>query len=140
MQLVRRAYKRLTEQDPLGDWTWFFEEFAHEALELHPQGTYLDSEQTYRGREGWVRFWGEFAEVWEWWHFEPESFEFIDAGERVLVLARSVGKGRESGVETIQEEAHIWTIRDCRMLSGTSYRDRERAVKDAGVGGYGSHV
>jgi hypothetical protein len=39
VDLVRRAYERLAEQDALGDWSWFFEEFADEDLALHPQGT-----------------------------------------------------------------------------------------------------
>jgi hypothetical protein len=35
VDLVRRAYERLAEQDALGDWSWFFEEFADEELGLH---------------------------------------------------------------------------------------------------------
>ena len=49
VEIVRRAYEQLAEQDALGDWSWFFEEFAHSELELHPQGTYLDAEGSYRG-------------------------------------------------------------------------------------------
>jgi ketosteroid isomerase-like protein len=133
VDLVRRAYERLAEQDALGDWSWFFEEFADEDLVLHPQGTYLDAEDSYRGRGGWSRFWREFAEVWEWWRFEPGEFQFLDAGDRVVVLARAVGVGKGSRLEITQDEAHVWTIRDGRMHVATSYVDRGEALEAAGL-------
>ncbi len=135
VEIVRRAYEGLAKQDPLGDWSWFFEEFAHDELELHPQGTYFDAAECYRERHGWERFWRDFAEVWDWWHFDVGSFEFRDAGDRVVVLARSVGKGKESGAVTEQDEAHVWTIRDGRMFSAISYVDRARALRETGLAG-----
>jgi ketosteroid isomerase-like protein len=134
LKIVRGAYERLRESDALGDWSWFFEEFAHNELELRPAGTYLDAASSYQGREGWARFWREFSEVWEEWHFDPDAFEFFDAGEKVVVFARAVGIGKESGVEVTQDEAHLWTIRDGKMLLGVSYTDRNEALEAAGLG------
>ena len=133
VEIVRRAYQRLAQQDALGDWSWFFEEFAHEDLELHPAGMYLDAERSYRGKEGWASFWQDFAQVWEEWHFDEEAFEFLDAGDRVVVLARAVGIGRESGIEITQDEAHVWTVRQGKMLSATAYLDRAKALAAAGL-------
>ena len=133
VETVRRAYERLAEGDPLGDWTWFFEEFAHDDLELRPAGTYLDAVPSYQGREGWAQFWREFSSVWEEWRFDPAAFEFFDAGERVVVFARAVGIGKGSGVEVTQDEAHLWTIRDGRMLLATSYMDRAEALEAVGL-------
>jgi hypothetical protein len=56
VEIVRRVYELVGENDVLGDWSWFFEEFAHEDLELRPAGTYLDAAPSYLGREGWERF------------------------------------------------------------------------------------
>jgi ketosteroid isomerase-like protein len=135
VEIVRRAYERLGEGDALGDWSWFFEEFAHDELELRPAGTYLDAASSYQGREGWARFWRDFSAVWEEWHFDPDAFEFFDAGEKVVVFARAVGIGKESGVKVIQDEAHLWTIRDGKMLLGVSFTDRTDALEAAGLRG-----
>jgi ketosteroid isomerase-like protein len=133
VELVRRAYERLGEGDPLGDWSWFFEEFAHDELELRPAGTYLDAASSYQGREGWAQFWRDFSAVWEEWHFDPGAFEFFDAGEKVVVFARAVGIGKGSGVVVTQDEAHLWKISDGKMLLGVSYMDRNEALEAAGL-------
>jgi ketosteroid isomerase-like protein len=133
VEIVRGAYTMLGQGDALGDWSWFFEEFAHDELELRPAGTYLDAASSYQGREGWARFWRDFSAVWEEWHFDPDAFEFFDAGEKVVVFARAVGIGKESGVKVIQDEAHLWTIRDGKMLLGVSFMDRTDALEAAGL-------
>jgi ketosteroid isomerase-like protein len=133
VNLVEAAYARLARQDPLGDWSWFFEEFAHDELELRPAATYLDAAPRYEGPEGWSRFWRDFSAVWEEWHWDPESFEFFDGGDEVVVFATAVGVGKGSGTETTQDEAHVWTITDGRMRLAISYLDRREAVRDAGL-------
>jgi ketosteroid isomerase-like protein len=133
VEIVRRAYERLAENDPLGDWSWFFEEFAHDELELRPAGMYLDAAPSYRGREEWAQFWRDFSSGWEEWHFDPDAFEFFDAGEQVVVFARPVGIGKESGIEVTQDEAHVWTVRNSRMLLAVSYTDRTEALEAAGL-------
>ena len=133
VELVRSAYEALAEHDTLGDWSWFFERFAHDDLELRPAGMYLDAASSYQGREGWARFWRDFASVWEEGHFDPAAFEFVDADEQVVVFARAIGTGKESGVEIRQDEAHVWTIREGRMHVGTSYPDRGDALEAAGL-------
>lgn len=133
VELVRRAYERLADADVFGDWSWFFEEFADDNLELRPAGMYLDAAESYHGREGWSQFWRDFSSVWEDWRFDPDAFQFFDAGEKVVVFARPVGTGKGSGVEITQEEAHLWTIREGRLLLGISYRDRGKALEAAGL-------
>jgi ketosteroid isomerase-like protein len=133
VEVVRQAYERLAENDPLGDWSWFFEEFAHDDLQLRPAGTYLDAAPSYRGREGWAQFWRDFSSAWEEWQFDPSAFEFFDAGDRVVVFAAPVGIGTGSGVEITQQEAHVWTIRDGKMLLGVSYMDRTQALGAVGL-------
>jgi len=133
VKIVRHVYEQLADRDLLGDWSWFFEEFAHDDLELRAAGTYLDAAPSYHGREGWAQFWRDFSSVWEEWHFDPGAFEFFDAGEQVVVFARAVGTGKESGIEVTQDEAHVWTIRDGRMLLAVSYMDRGEALEAAGL-------
>ena len=132
VDLVRRAYEQLGQHDPLGDWSWFFDEFAHDDLELWPSEMYLDADEVYRGREGWARFWREFSDAWEWWRLEVD--EIIDAGgEQVVVMARAVGRAKASGLDLSQEEAHVWTVRDGKAAVGRSYLSRADALRAAGL-------
>jgi ketosteroid isomerase-like protein len=133
VEVVRRAYERLAEGDPLGDWSWFLDEFAHDDLELRPAGMYLDAAPVYEGPEGWTRFWRDFSAVWEEWRFDSDAFQFFDAGDRVVVFARAIGRGKGSGVETTQDEAHLWTVRDRKLLLGISFMDRAEALEAVGL-------
>jgi uncharacterized protein len=133
VELVKRAYEALAEHDPLGDWSWFLDEFAHEDLELRPAGTYLDAAPSYTGRDGWSQFWRDSMSAWDEFAFDPEAFEFFDAGDQVVVFARAVGTGQGSGIEVTQDEAHLWTIRDGKLRRGVSYVNRADALRDAGL-------
>jgi ketosteroid isomerase-like protein len=71
------------------------------------------------------------SETWREWHFEPERF--LDAGDRVVVFARIVGKGGASGLPFELETTHVWTIRSGRATSMHAYRDRSEALEAAGL-------
>jgi uncharacterized protein len=92
----------------------------------------LMNPKTYTGIEGVRAMLADRDEVWEEFRFEPD--EFLDAGDRVLVIGRWVGKGRGSGVEVVQPIAHIFTLRDGRIVrSELGYSDRGAALKAAGL-------
>jgi len=52
---------------------------------------------TYVGTSGLQRMIAAMDETWEEIHTEP--YEYIDAGDRVVVIGRLVGRGKGSGVE-----------------------------------------
>jgi ketosteroid isomerase-like protein len=92
----------------------------------------LVNPKTYAGIEGVRAMLADRDEVWEEFRFEPD--EFLDAGDRVLVIGRWVGQGRGSGVEVVQPIAHIFTLRDGRIVrSELGYSDRGTALKAAGL-------
>jgi len=68
----------------------------------------------YQGYEGLRRSGREVREVWEDWRIVPERF--VDAGDRVLVVERYGGRGRESGLQLEERGAAIWTLRNGRVL------------------------
>jgi ketosteroid isomerase-like protein len=70
-----------------------------------------------------------FADYWAEVRIEPE--EFIDAGERVVVMARFVGRGKKSGVEVARTWAYVWTVRAGRALRMEAYADRAEALRAA---------
>jgi ketosteroid isomerase-like protein len=86
----------------------------------------------YSGHGGIRRFIDEVRDVWETFTWDPTEFE--EAGDVVLSLVHSVGRGRESGLEIDRDSAMVWTIPEDRLLAMTFYRDPSAARKAAGIG------
>jgi uncharacterized protein len=86
---------------------------------------------TYKGREGLRRYFDSFYEIMDEVRFEPE--EFIDAGDRVVVPVRLVARGRDTGIEAVQQITMVWTIRDGKGLRVETYATREEALAAAGI-------
>ena len=53
--------------------------------------------------------------------------EYIQAGDRILVLVRWSGRGKGSGAQIEAEGAHLWTFRDGLVVHYGVYRDRGEA-------------
>lgn len=63
----------------------------------------LGLEEVYRGPEGVRRFFEEWAEPWEHWHWGPTG-ELVDlGGGKALALLLLVGRGRGSGIEVREQ-------------------------------------
>ena len=85
----------------------------------------------YNGHDGAMQFWAEIQEIWETWVSEPERL--LDAGDQVVALVRSRGRGRSSGVEVEDTSANVWTIRDGKVTAYRLYRDHDEALAAAGL-------
>ena len=107
--------------------TRLFRDYADPSFELHLPPDYPEGEQILRGREGMNAFAAVLQETWSEWRFVPERF--LDAHDRVLVFARLVAVGHESGVPIELETNHVWTIRNGRATSMCVYRERAEALE-----------
>jgi ketosteroid isomerase-like protein len=70
-------------------------------------------------------------EVYGDFRIEPE--EYLDAGDKVVVLGRSRGTARGSGMELDQRFAFVWTVRDGKLARIEVYADRRDALEAAGL-------
>jgi ketosteroid isomerase-like protein len=79
-------------------------------VEIHTArvGGGLDLDEVYRGREGLARLTDDWSNAWEEFRWEP--FDLIDLGDRLLILARQIGRGMESGVEVELPHATVVTF------------------------------
>jgi ketosteroid isomerase-like protein len=77
------------------------------------------------------RYMESFANYWDEIRFEPT--EFIDAGDRVVVVADLVGRGKASGVAVERTWAYVWTIRAGKALRMDGYTDRAEALEAVGL-------
>jgi ketosteroid isomerase-like protein len=53
--------------------------------------------------------------------------QFIQSGDRILVLINWVGRGKGSGVPIESPGAHLWTFREGLAVEYLVYRDRDEA-------------
>jgi ketosteroid isomerase-like protein len=86
----------------------------------------------HRGHDGVTAFLAALAELAEL-RVEPE--EFIDAGEYVVVPVRLVGHGRGSGASFEEHEVHVYKLRGGKIIELREYREKDEALKAAGVDG-----
>jgi ketosteroid isomerase-like protein len=135
VDLVRNLYAEWDFQlppDAMAErWDRVFREYLDEQFELRLPPDYPEGEPIFRGREGLAQATAMLREVWRDWRFEPERF--LDAGKRVVVFIRIMGKGAASEVPFDLESTHVWTIHAGRAASLHAYRDRSEALEAAGV-------
>ena len=94
---------------------------------------------TYVGLEG-IRQWAsDMDEIWE--EFHAEVREFIDAGDRVVVILRLHGKGKVSRVDVEQSVAGVWTVRNGQVVRiEIGYTDPRQALEAVGLSEQDAHA
>jgi uncharacterized protein len=88
-------------------------------------------DRTLRGVEGLRVFLEGVEQDFKELRHDPD--EFIDAGDRVVVLGHVFGLGRLSGVPLRSPFGHVWTLRDEKVLRLEGYLDHDQAREVAGV-------
>jgi uncharacterized protein len=103
--------------DPHMEWGW-----SSEFLGL--AGVFEDQRDPNPRLLTWLR---------EWEHWRAEAEEFIEFGDYVVVFASYHGRGKESGVEISQEGAHVFKLRDGKVVRLEIFASRERAIESVQV-------
>jgi ketosteroid isomerase-like protein len=63
-----------------------------------------------------------------------EAEEYIQSGDRILVLIHWRGRGKGSGAQIEGRGAHLWTFREGLAVRFDTYRDRDQARAALGGG------
>jgi uncharacterized protein len=124
VEIVRRGYE-LYNQTGEADYSF-----------LDPEVVYDVSRRTfdpamYHGHEGVRAFLSLIAEQWRTMRIEPQ--DYVVAGDNVVVSVRLVGLGKESGVETTAHAAHVWTLRDGKIIRQTVFQTMAEALEAVGL-------
>jgi len=88
-------------------------------------------QQIYLGREGAKQFLAEWADAWDDWEMEVE--EYIDAGERVVVIVNQRGRSKGTGIPVEMRFAQVWTFQDGLGIKMLMYADPDEALEDVGL-------
>jgi uncharacterized protein len=125
VEVVRRAFDAFESGgfDATAEFT--HPDFQMEQMPMHPEsGTYSGGEAARFSMESWM---GSFE------GFESEPTEFIDAGERVVVVVEERGRARGSGAELGHAYGVVFTVRDGKIARMEWFHSRAEALEAAGV-------
>jgi ketosteroid isomerase-like protein len=110
VEIVRAGYERYAATGDLGrDYT---ADFVWDVSNLH-----WPEQQVYEGADGARTFLREWADAWQDWEVEADSFH--DAGDRVVVLVRQSARSKSTGMPVEMSFAQVWTF---AMAKGPGWR------------------
>jgi ketosteroid isomerase-like protein len=85
----------------------------------------------YVGVEGFRQLWLDWLEPWTTYFTRVE--EALDAGDRVVLLARDRGRRHDTDVEVEIIAASVWDIRDGKIVRVEFFGHRDEALAAAGL-------
>jgi ketosteroid isomerase-like protein len=88
-------------------------------------------QQTYAGAEGARQFNVAWTAAWDDWELEIE--DYVDAGERVVVIVHQRGRSKATGVPVEMRMGQVWTLQDGKRIRMQMYASPEEALDAAGA-------
>ncbi len=88
-------------------------------------------QQLYSGVEGAMQFNAEWADAWEDWELEVE--DYLDAGERVVVIIKQRGRAKATGIPVDMRFAQVWTLRNGQAIRMQMYASVDEALEAVGL-------
>jgi ketosteroid isomerase-like protein len=85
---------------------------------------------THYGLDGIQGLFESTMEAFDELELEPE--EFVEAGDRTIVVLRQRARGRGSGVQVEGQVVHVWTWRADRAVQLRIFGDKEKALEALG--------
>ena len=89
--------------------------------------------ETYSGVDGVRRMLAEIDETWD--ELRVVDYDLLDAGDKVAVVSKLVGKGRASGIEVERTfNGQVWTVAQGRVVRMEfGFTSREAMLEAAGL-------
>ncbi|HKH22032.1 MAG TPA: nuclear transport factor 2 family protein [Solirubrobacterales bacterium] len=120
LERLRQLYARWSK----GDFT--YSEILDPEIKSESFGVWPEGQGKTENRRELAAAIGRWLSAWQ----RPltiDAEEFVQRGDRILVLVRWNGRGKGSGLEIEATGAHLWTFRDGLAVRFDVYRDREEA-------------
>jgi ketosteroid isomerase-like protein len=89
--------------------------------------------RSYLGHDGIREYFDDIESAWAEWNVAVERVEEAADG-RVAIVMTMHARGKESGIEIADRTAHVWALRDGRLVHNTLYRDPEAALRELSLG------
>jgi ketosteroid isomerase-like protein len=119
LENLKRLYEDWGRGDFSGHAEFFHPEMKGETFGMGEPIRFESYEQFLDNMREWLSTWERPIRI--------EGEDFIQAGDRILVLIHWTGRGKGSGVEIEGRGAHLWTFREGLVVGHETYRDRDEA-------------
>ena len=129
MEIVRRIYDAVARGDNATVLAAYDAEVEFD-FSRSPFREVLDC-PIFHGAEGLRSFIRERYETWE--TVADHLEELIDAGEQVVTVVSSRGRGRKSGAEVEQTHYGVWTLQGGKVIRVAWLGTRAEALEAAGL-------
>jgi ketosteroid isomerase-like protein len=90
------------------------------------------SGRSYLGHDGIREYFDDIESAWAEWNVDVERVAEAADG-RVVIVMTMHARGKWSGAELAERAAHVWTVRDGRLLRNELYREPEEALRALGL-------
>jgi ketosteroid isomerase-like protein len=130
VEIVRRVYEAAARRDSATTLSLYDPEVEWD-ISRSPARE-LMGHRVYHGQEGLRSFFAEWQEAWE--NVTPDLEELIDAGEQVIAVETTRGRGRSSGAPVTLPHHSVWTIREGKIFRVVWFGTRAEALEAAGLG------
>jgi ketosteroid isomerase-like protein len=128
IEIIRKGFNALNR----GDIDALLE-LCHPDIELLPSIVGGVEGTSYRGRDGYRRWFEEQAETYDHVSFEPQDIRAV--GDQVVALYITRVRGAQSGVELRSDRAAVFTIREGCVLRQVGYQRQADALRAVGLDG-----
>ena len=108
-------------------------EFWHPEINWRAMEGAPDDVGEFTGHDAMRRYLDDWSEMFDDGRNEPE--EFIDAGDRVVVMQHASGKSKRTGIPVDMRYAVVYTVQDGKIVRGREYATRAEALKAVGLEG-----
>jgi ketosteroid isomerase-like protein len=125
VEIVRRLAERINARDIEGMLPLISPEIEYRTREDEPDA------DVFRGRKEFAKFADSWLGAFD--DYEVEIYEYIDAGEYVVVPGRARGRGRKSGIAVDAEETWVWRVRDGKAVECREYATKAEALEAVGL-------
>jgi ketosteroid isomerase-like protein len=105
-------------------------EVCHPDIEFH--SVLAVSGRAYIGHPGIEQYFRDVASAWSEWRVDVHRLEPMPDG-RVAIVMTMHFRGKESGAVLSEPTAHIWTLRDDRLLRNEPIRGADSQLRALGV-------
>jgi ketosteroid isomerase-like protein len=90
------------------------------------------SGRAYHGHDGIRQYFADVAAAWSEWRVELHRI--VPAPEQRVVIEMTMHfRGKESGAAFSDYAAHVWTLRNGKLLRNEPFRDPKDALRAAGA-------
>jgi ketosteroid isomerase-like protein len=97
------------------------------------EATDMPDRDSYQGKDAFIANMKKLEQDFDQLRIQP--LEFVDLGEKLVVVVSMAGRGRASGAPVELTFAQLWTLREGKAVSLHDYASKAEALEAVGLQG-----